>query len=305
MNKFFAGFVAFFIVFTANAASDEVVLVRHGQTVITDRDVYLALENFVPERNRSELLSDEKRLRDFVAQLFAVRKLADESKTRQLTLDERARVDAAAERASAQVQLDHLLSAQPAPDFEKAAREFYLANPKQFLQQDQIRAQHVLIKIDGRSKDEALTLAKHVFALARKGDQDFGKLAEQFTEDPSGKTNGGDLGFFARGAMVKPFEEAAFALEKAGEVAGPIETQFGFHVIRLVERKPASTIPFEQVKDKLVRDETLKFKRSAIAREYERIGKLPGIEVDQAAISALIKPIEIRAHEHGTPSTAQ
>lgn len=275
--------------------ASDTVLVKQGDTAITSRDVALAVENFVPEERRAQLLASEKQLRDFVAQLFAVRKLGDEASQRELTPDERWKVNASAERTLAQIQLDHQVAAQSAPDFVKAAQEFYRANPKQFVQQEQIHAQHVLITTERRSKEDALMLAKHVVALANTAGRDFAKLAEEYTEDPSGKANGGDLGLFGRGAMVKPFEDAAFSLKKVGDVTGPVETQFGYHVIRLVERKPESTIPFEQVKDKLVRDETLKFKRAAIAREYERIGKLPGIEVDQAAISALVKPIEIKA----------
>ena len=295
MRKFFAASVASLVVLTVQAADDSSALVRHGETVITSRDVDIAIENFIPEKGRADILGSEKRLRDFVAQLFAVKKLADEAKQRELNAEERAKIEATVERTTAQVQLDYLVGAQSAPDFEKSAREFYLANPKQFLQPEQIHAQHILIKPEGRSKEEALALAKQVLALAKKGDQEFAKLASEFTEDVSGKANGGDLGFFARGAMVQPFEDAVFALKATGELVGPVETQFGYHIIRLVERKPESTSPFEQVKDKLVRDETLKFKRAAIAREYERIGKLPGIEVDQAAISALVKPIEIKA----------
>lgn len=288
---------------SGSAVADD-VLVKQGETTITSRDVVLAIENFVPESARRELQASEKRLRDFVAQLFAIRKLADEAHGRELSADERWKINASSERAAAQVQLDHRVEELAPNDLENLAREFYVANPEQFQQKEQIRAQHVLIKPEGRSKEEALTLAKHVFTLAKNGDQDFAKLAEEFTEDSSGKANGGDLGFFGRGAMVKPFEDAVFALKDKGDVVGPVETQFGYHVIRLVERKPESTVPFEQVKDKLVRDETLKFKRAAIAREYERIGKLPGIEVDQAAISALVKPIDMKAHAHGA-STAQ
>lgn len=295
MKKTCLVFLASLLAVTGHAANDSHVLVRQGDTLVTTNDVHLALENFVPEQSRSDVLGSEKRLRDFVAQLFAVKKLADEARQRELSAVERAKIDATVERTAAQVQLDYLVGVQAAPDFEGAAREFYLANPKQFLQPEQIRAQHVLIKAEGRSKKEAQTLANTVLALAKKGEQEFGKIAQDFSEDSASKASGGDLGFFGRGAMVKPFEEAAFALERKGDVVGPVETQFGYHVIRLVERKAESTIPFEQVKDKLVRDETLKFKRAAIAREYERIGKLPGIEVDQAAISALVKPIDIKA----------
>ncbi|CAI06993.1 probable rotamase [Aromatoleum aromaticum EbN1] len=250
----------------------------------------------MPEQGRAELMASEKRLRDFVAQLFAVRKLSDEARARTLDAGERWKIDASMERAAAQVQLDHLVNGQELPDFDKAAREFYVAHPEQFVQPEQVHAQHVLIKSEGRSKEEALVLAKQVVAQANKDSQDFGKLAAEFTEDPSGKANGGDLGFFARGSMVKPFEDAIFGLKSPGEIVGPVESQFGFHVIRLVERKAETTIPFDEVKDKLVRDETLKYRRMAIGKEYGRIGKLPGIEVDQDAIKALVKPLDFKAH---------
>jgi parvulin-like peptidyl-prolyl isomerase len=74
-----------------------------------------------------------------------------------------------------------------------------------------------------------------ILARVRAG-EDFAKLANEFTEDPSGKGSGGDLGWFGRGVMVKPFEDAAFAL-KPGEVSGVFETQFGFHIVKLDERR--------------------------------------------------------------------
>jgi hypothetical protein len=76
-----------------------------------------------------------------------------------------------------------------------------------------------------------------ILARVRAG-EDFAKLADEFTEDPSGKGKGGDLGWFGRGVMVKPFEDAAFAL-KPGEVSGVFETQFGYHIVKLDERRPA------------------------------------------------------------------
>ncbi|MFL6331745.1 MAG: peptidylprolyl isomerase [Pyrinomonadaceae bacterium] len=74
-----------------------------------------------------------------------------------------------------------------------------------------------------------------ILARARAG-EDFARLADEFTEDPSGKGKGGDLGWFGRGMMVKPFEDTAFAL-KPGEVSGIIETQFGYHIVKLDERR--------------------------------------------------------------------
>jgi parvulin-like peptidyl-prolyl isomerase len=108
--------------------------------------------------------------------------------------------------------------------------------------QERIGASHVLIQYKGslragpnvtRSKDEAKKLAADIAAKAKKG-QDFAGLAKQYSDEPGAKDRAGSLGKFGRGQMVKPFEEAAFAL-KPGDVSGIVETDFGFHVIKRTE----------------------------------------------------------------------
>lgn len=284
---------------SSSVLAADAVLVKQGDTIITERDVRLALETYVPEKNRLDLQASEKKLRDFVAQLFAVRKLAEEGRNRQMSADELWKVNSAAERANAQVQLDYLVGQKAAPDFEQVARETYAANPKEYMQPEQVHAQHILIKFEGRTKEDALKLATHVMELASKPGQDFGKLAAEYTEDVAGKTNGGDLGFFGRNKMVKPFEDAVFALSKQGQLAGPVESPFGYHVIKLVERRAEAPVPFEKVRDTLVRSEEIKYRRRAIGQEYERVGKLPGIEVNQEAISGLVRRLDFKAHAHG------
>lgn len=90
----------------------------------------------------------------------------------------------------------------------------------------EIRASHILVS--------KLEEADHIMLELRRG-KDFSELARKFSSCPSGK-NGGDLGFFSQGQMVKEFEEAAFALEP-GQITGPVRTQFGFHIIKLLEKK--------------------------------------------------------------------
>lgn len=292
----------FFTVFSPLSLAADSVLLRQGDTVITSADVRLAVEAYVPEQARAELFASEQRLRDFIAQLFAVRKLAEEAHARPLAADERARIDMAAERAASQVQLEHLLAGKPTPDFSAAAHEFYLANPQQFAIPEQIRAQHVLIKTDGRSDDEARLLARHVLALAQKGDQDFADLAAEFSEDASVTTNRGDLGWFGPGRMVKPFEDAVFGLHTVGALAGPVRSEFGYHVIRLLGRKPAGTTPFDEVKASLIAAETARHRRVLLSQEYERVARSPGVEVDQEAIRALVQPIDFNDK---TPASAR
>ncbi len=124
---------------------------------------------------------------------------------------------------------------------------------------DEIHARHILIQWEGipraeakRTKDQALVLAGNISERLKKG-EDFESLANQFTEDPSGKNNGGDLGWFSWGKMVPPFQEVAFALSP-GEVSDIVETQFGFHIIKLEGRRDRGLGPLSEVRDQLQRE---------------------------------------------------
>ena len=97
-------------------------------------------------------------------------------------------------------------------------------------------------------KDAAKKKIEKVLVLAKEG-KDFAELAKEYSEGPS-KDNGGDLGYFPRGAMVKAFEDAAFALDE-GEISDVVETQFGYHIIKLTGKKAQRNVPFEEVKDRL------------------------------------------------------
>jgi peptidyl-prolyl cis-trans isomerase D len=136
---------------------------------------------------------------------------------------------------------------------------------------EQVTAAHILIRIDpekGPAGEAAAKARAEKLAAAAKAGADFAKLARENTEDPSGKTNGGQLPPFARGQMVPEFEEAAFSMQP-GEVRGPIKSQFGFHVIKLVARTPARTKTLEEVKGTISGE--IAEKRAAA--EAERIGR--------------------------------
>lgn len=107
---------------------------------------------------------------------------------------------------------------------------------------EQRRASHILVK----TKEEADKL----LAEARKAPQRFAELAKKHSQDPGSADKGGDLGFFAAGDMVKPFAEAVFAM-KANEIAGPVQSEFGFHVVRLTGIQPGKVRSFEDMKAEL------------------------------------------------------
>ena len=135
-------------------------------------------------------------------------------------------------------------------DFEAAAREYYVSNKEQFQQGEQVRASHVLLTIaDDQRLLDVMLAADKVRDLALSG-EDFASLSETYsTVKPS--TPGGDLGFFGRREMVPEFEEVAFSLEP-GEVSDLVISRFGVHVIKVFERKPATTAAFEAVEAQII-----------------------------------------------------
>lgn len=136
---------------------------------------------------------------------------------------------------------------------EDETLEYYEKNPDYFIQPEQVRASHILIALnekDGAEKREAaLEKIAEVQAKLQSGEE-FAPLAEAYSEGPSSK-QGGDLGFFQRGQMVKAFEDVAFAL-KPGEVSDVVETRFGYHLIIVTDRKEELTVPYDSVKEKIV-----------------------------------------------------
>ncbi len=139
------------------------------------------------------------------------------------------------------------ISTVPGPS-DAQVREFYDKNPDKFTQGEAVRASHILIKAeesaDAATKAKARAKAESLLKQVKAG-SDFATLAKNNSDDGS-KEQGGDLDFFTKETMVPPFSEAAFAL-KPGEVSGIVTTQFGYHIIKVTDRRGASAAPFEQV----------------------------------------------------------
>lgn len=131
-------------------------------------------------------------------------------------------------------------------------KTFYDSNPQFFQKSDEVKASHILVRVPAdaneTTKKEARKKIESVQSKIKAGG-DFAALAKEQSDCPS-KEKGGELGFFGRGQMVPPFEKAAFAL-KPGEVSDIVETEFGYHLIKAQEKKPASTVEFDEVKGQI------------------------------------------------------
>lgn len=134
---------------------------------------------------------------------------------------------------------------------EDELRKYYEENASRYTAAEERRARHILIKADQGTapdvKQKARARAEALLAEARKNPAGFAELAKKNSEDPGSAANGGDLDFFGRGAMVKPFEDAVFAM-KPGEIANVVESDFGFHVIQLEAVRGGQKKPFDAVR---------------------------------------------------------
>lgn len=137
------------------------------------------------------------------------------------------------------VFLQDFLKKNPVSDADtKAAYEQY----KKAYGEKEYSARHILVKTEAEAKD--------IIAQLNKGG-DFAKLAKEKSLDPGSKDKGGDLGWFSPASMVKPFSDVAANLQKGAISASPVQTQFGWHVIKLIDTRPAQPLAYEKVKDGL------------------------------------------------------
>ena len=143
------------------------------------------------------------------------------------------------------------VSTLPGPS-DADAKAFYDKNPDQFKQPEQVRASHVLIRVDQNATPEVKKKARaeidSVLKQAKAG-ADFAKLAQQHSQDGSA-AQGGDLNYFNKGMMVPEFDKAAFALQP-GQLSDVVTTQFGYHVIKVTDRRPERFVPFEEAQAKI------------------------------------------------------
>lgn len=148
-------------------------------------------------------------------------------------------------------------------------KKMFDAEPERYGTPERVKARHILLMTQPGAKPEEKAAVKKkaddLYAQATKPDADFGALASANSEDPGSKAKGGDLGFFSRGMMVPEFEKAAFETAP-GQITKPVESQFGFHIIKVEEKSPAQKAEFPAVKDRISEEMVMK-ERSKVVQE--------------------------------------
>ncbi len=180
------------------------------------------------------------------------------------------------------IELERLVRAKYAykEATQEEARAYYKENAEEFKQPEQVRASHILIRVDEGAEGAEWTKAKKQVEALRdqiKGGADFAELAKAHSEDSSSKF-GGDLGFFVRESMVPEFEEAAFAL-KDGELSQPVRTHLGWHLIKRTGHREAGPTPFDTIETQLVRFLTAQRYQVALRSFLEELRTSASVEL--------------------------
>ncbi len=165
-------------------------------------------------------------------------------------------MDALREDIRRNLMIQQLVEAQFPEDLEatdEEIEEFYLSNTAQFEQPEQIEASHILIQAgpDQNEEEKAAKLAEiEALKVRIEGGEDFAEVARESSQDAGSAERGGSLGYFGRGQMIPAFEEVAFSLE-TGEISDVVETQFGYHLILVSDKREAGPVPLEEVSEQV------------------------------------------------------
>ena len=229
-----------------------IVAVQGGvQVSLQDID---AFAQKIPEKDRAGFFDSPIRIQSMIMGMLLTQQLAAEARKERLDRDPQIalRVKHATDDSLAEAQMDHFRKELKFPDFEGLAQEYYATHKDEFFVHGAIDVKHVLVSKKDRTDAEAQSRIGEVAAAAQKHPDQFDALVEKYSDDPSKKDNRGLIPNAAGGKTVAQFAQAATALKNPGDISPVVKTQFGYHVLMLVERKPDSQKTYAEVRDGLI-----------------------------------------------------
>jgi peptidyl-prolyl cis-trans isomerase D len=190
---------------------------------------------------------------------------------------------------------------------EDKLREYYTQNEQRYSKPEERRASHILVMADKAAaadkREAAKAKAEQLLAEVKKNPASFAEVAKKNSEDPGSAANGGDLGFFGRGAMVKPFSDTVFSM-KPGELSGVVETDYGYHIIRLDETRGGEKQPFDAVKSQIEEEVRKQLAQQEYAAQAEQFSNMVYEQSDSLQPVADKLKLEVRTAQNVTRTPA-
>jgi peptidyl-prolyl cis-trans isomerase C len=263
----------------ATPASDGQVIATYGNKRFTASDFQHEIER-LPPRSRSQLTTLDRK-RQFVDNFVLNDLLAEEGAAHGYDKDPdiTRQVDELRRRLIVQRVMKDF---QEPPELSDAEVKVYYDQNRRLFSGAQIRASHILVK------DE--NLAKRLREQLRTDPTKFEELAKANSTDTATAARGGDLGFFGQGRMVAPFEQAAFSLDKPGDLSEVVKTPFGYHVIKLMERKEGNDRPFDEVKERIRVNLLNQRRQEQTQQRLDELRTKAKVTIDEAALTAAEVP---------------
>lgn len=247
------------------------ILIKDGNIIVTRKDALLMLSHMTFNQ-KQKVLADEGKFKRLLFDLIVTRKKAQEARAQKL--DEDPLIKWKINRLIDQqlvLELTGKYSDQVTipENIKLLAKEEYDTHPLKYTIEEKVNVSHILFStenLDEESKLNQFNKAKDMLIKLTNG-QDFADSAKKYSDDLRSARNGGKIGYISRGNMVKPFEDAAFSLKTPNSLSEIIETKFGYHIIKLLDRVEASIIPYQSVQNKLIEKQSKKY-RQQITRKY-------------------------------------
>jgi len=278
----------------AAPASGERVIATYGGRRFTTADFAREIER-LPPRSRGQLTTADRK-RQFVDNYVLNELLADEGAAHGYDKDPEItrQIDELRRRLVVQRVMKDF---QEPPEITDAEVKIYYDQNRRLFSGAQIRASHILVKDEG--------LAKRLRDELRQDPSKFEEIAKTNSTDTATAARGGDLGFFGQGRMVAPFEQAAFALAEPGAISEVVKTPFGYHIIKLTERKEGGDRPFDEVKERIRMNLLNQRRQDQTQHRLDELRANAKVTVDDAALAAAeipgAAPTAVPSSAHAAP----
>ncbi len=227
------------------------LLAARGQGEVTAQDFQARVDRIPPEQ-RFVTVRNRSRFEEMLNRLLIDAQLAADARAEGFHENPvvRARLELAMREELARAWIEHKVDQGGEVDYTAMAREEWMLNRDQYVTPETIDVAHILIGTESRTAEEALEIAVDLQRQLQKDPSRFAELAREYSDDPGSASRGGTYPGVKRGDMVKPFEDAAFALE-IGEISEPVLTDYGYHLIQLDGINPPEQQPFDAVRMQL------------------------------------------------------
>ena len=267
-------------------------LISDGKVVVDSTDFEGNLLR-IPENKRDEMRMAYERVATIADNMFVARARA--ARAREAGLDK----DPAVQKRLLQVQdgvladlyVQKVEKEVATGNLEQRARELYLADRAKYVTKEEVYVQHILVNLSGRTRDTALERARKAAAEAKAG-EDFLAVATRYSDDSAKRNNGGDLGYNSPTTFVEPVRKAIDAMKTKGEIVGPVESEFGFHVLKFVDRKPAQPIPYQAVSKKIIEAEREKIRKQRTEALVAEVRSSTSVVIHRENVEKLVIPVD-------------